>query len=174
MRPAPDSLPGRFETSTQNHEGLAGVLGAVEYFDWLGQTFGQAYEEKYAGRFSGCRLHLKQALAAVRAYEFEINRAVLAALGDVPGLRLYGLVDPRRLEARVPTLAFTLEGWHPRQVAEKMAAQNINMWEGNYYAISVTERLGLEESGGMVRVGPVYYNTLEEVGRLKEALRGLV
>jgi len=174
VRPAPDLLPGRFETGTQNHEGLAGVLGAVEYFDWLGQTFGQNYQEKYAGRFSGRRLHLKQAMTAVRAYEFEISRAVLAALGEVPGLRLYGLDDPRRLEERVPTFAFTLEGWHPRQVAEKMAAQNINLWDGNYYAISVTERLGLEESGGMVRVGPVHYNTLEEVGRLKEALKGLV
>ncbi len=174
VRPAPDSLPGRFETGTQNHEGLAGVLGAVEYFDWLGQTFGQNYQEKYAERFSGRRLHLKQAMAAVRAYEFEISRAVLAALGEVPGLRLYGLSDPRRLEERVPTFAFTLEGWHPRQVAEKMAEQNINLWDGNYYAISVTERLGLEESGGMVRVGPVHYNTLEEVERLREALRGLV
>ena len=96
VRPAPDSLPGRFETGTQNHEGLAGVLGAVEYFDWLGQTFGQNYQEKYAERFSGRRLHLKQALAAVRAYEFEISRAVLAALGEVPGLRLYRLDDPRR------------------------------------------------------------------------------
>jgi len=72
------------------------------------------------------------------------------------------------------TFAFTLEGWHPRAVAEKMAAQNINLWDGNYYAISVTERLGLEESGGMLRVGPVHYNTLEEAGRLREALRGLV
>ena len=173
VRPAPDTLPGRFETGTQNHEGIAGVLGAVEYFDWLGQAFGQAYEEKYAARFSGRRLHLKQALAAVRAYEFEISRAVLDALSEIPGLRLYGLADPRRLEERVPTFAFTLEGWHPRAVAEKLAAQNINLWDGKSYAISVTERLGLEESGGMVRVGPVHYNMLEEVERLKDVLRGL-
>lgn len=173
VRPAPDTLPGRFETGTQNHEGLAGVLGAVEYFAWLGQTFGQNYQEKYSAHFSGRRLHLKQALAAVRAYEFEISRAVLAALGEVPGLRLYGLTDPRRLEERVPTFAFTLQGWHPRKVAEKMGEQHINLWDGNYYAISVTERLGLEESGGMVRVGPVHYNTLDEVARLKEALLAL-
>jgi selenocysteine lyase/cysteine desulfurase len=74
----------------------------------------------------------------------------------------------------VPTFAFTLDGWRPRQVAEKLADQNIYVWDGNYYAINVTERLGVEMQGGMVRVGPVHYNTLEEVERLREALRGLV
>jgi cysteine desulfurase family protein (TIGR01976 family) len=171
VRPAPNELPGRFETGTQNHEGIAGVLGAVEYLQWVGKTFGGDQREKYAGQFSGRRLELKQAMAAIRSYEFEISRAVLGALEGIPGLRVYGLEDVRRLEERVPTFAFTLEGWRPRRVAEKLAEQGIYVWDGNYYAISVTERLGLEESGGMVRVGPVHYNTLEEVGGLREALR---
>jgi cysteine desulfurase family protein (TIGR01976 family) len=170
VRPAPDDLPGRFETGTQNHEGIAGVLGASEYLEWVGQTFGQDYLDKYSERFSGRRLRLKQAMAAIRAYEFEISRAVLGALEEIPGVRLYGLNDVRRLEERVPTFAFTLDGWHPRQVAEKLATQNIYVWDGNYYAINVTERLGIEELGGMVRVGPVHYNTVEEVDLLKEAL----
>ena len=174
VRPAPNELPGRFETGTQNHEGIAGVLGAVEYLQWVGQNFGGDFLEKYAYRFNGRRLALKVAMNAIRAYEFEISRAVLAALEGIPGLRIYGLTEPRRLEERVPTFAFTLEGWHPRQVAERLAAENIYVWDGNYYAINVTERLGLEESGGMVRVGPVHYNTLEEVGRLKEALLRVV
>lgn len=174
VRPATNDLPGRFETGTQNHEGIAGILGAIEYLQWIGQTFGQEYLEKYGDRFSGRRLHLKQAMSAIRAYEFEISRAVLGVLEKIPGVRLYGLADVQRLEERVPTFAFTLESWHPRQVAEALARQNIYVWDGNYYAINVTERLGLEETGGMVRVGPVHYNTLDEVKRLEEALWKLV
>lgn len=174
VRPAPNELPGKFETGTQNHEGIAGVLGAIEYLSWVGETFGQDYYEKYAGRYTGRRLALKQAMAAIRAYEFEISRSVLRTLEEIPGVRIYGLTDIHRLEQRVPTFAFRLEGWHPRRVAEQLAAQNIYVWDGNYYAISVTERLGLEETGGMVRVGPVHYNTLEEVERLRQALWKLV
>ena len=91
----------------------------------------------------------------------------------MPGLRLYGLSDPLRLDERVPTFSFTLEGKHPREVAEALAAGNIYAWDGNYYALAVTERLGVEASGGMVRVGAVHYNTREEVERLGEALRGV-
>ena len=173
VRPATNDLPGRFEIGTQNHEGIAGVLGAIEYLQWVGQTFGQDYLEKFDRHFSARRLHLKQAMSAIRAYEFEISRAVLGALAEVPGARLYGLDDVRRLEERVPTFAFTLKGWHPRQVAEELARQNIYVWDGNYYAINVTERLGLEESGGMVRVGPVHYNTLDEIQLLKDNLQKL-
>jgi len=174
VRPATNDLPGRFETGTQNHEGIAGVLGAIEYLEWVGQTFGQDYLEAYGDHFSGRTLRLKQAMSAIRAYEFEISRAVLGVLEEIPAARLYGLDDVRRLEERVPTFAFTLKGWSPRQVAEELARQNIYVWDGNYYAINVTERLGLEESGGMVRVGPAHYNTLDEVNQLKETLWKLV
>jgi len=173
VRPATNELPGRFETGTQNHEGIAGVLGAIEYLQWVGQTFGQDYQQKYEKHFSGRRLDLKKAMTAIQAYEFEVSRAVLDTLEAIPGLRLYGLGDVQRLEERVPTFAFRLEGWHPRQVAEKLAAQGIYVWDGNYYALNVTERLGVEEQGGMVRVGPVHYNTVEEVAKLKEALLGI-
>jgi cysteine desulfurase family protein (TIGR01976 family) len=174
VRPATNELPGRFETGTQNHEGIAGILGALEYLQWVGQTFGQDYLEKYGELFSSRRLHLKQAMAAIRAYEYEISRAVLKTLQEIPGVHLYGLSDVRRLEERVPTFSFTLQGWHPRQVAEKLVQKDIYVWDGNYYALAVTERLGIEEQGGMVRVGPVHYNTLDEVARLKEVLWKLV
>ncbi len=170
VRPATNDLPGRFETGTQNHEGLAGVLGAIEYLQWVGQTFGQDYQNTYSQRFSGRRLHLKQAMCAIRDYEFEISRSVLSVLEEIPKLRIYGLADAQRLDERVPTFSFTLGGWHSHRLAEALASQNIYVWDGNYYAINVTERLGLEESGGMVRVGPVHYNTIAEVQRLKEVL----
>ncbi len=171
VRPATNKLPGKFETGTQNHEGIAGVLGAIEYFEWIGREFGGDYaeglrEEGYSGR----RLELKKAMTAIRAYEFELSRALLAALEAVPGIRIYGLTDPRRLEERVATFSFRLKDLHPRAVAEKLAKENIYVWDGNYYAINVTERLGVEESGGMVRVGAAHYNTLDEAQRLKETL----
>jgi selenocysteine lyase/cysteine desulfurase len=84
---------------------------------------------------------------------------------------VYGLTDTRRLEERVPTCAFTLAGKSPRQVAEKLDEASIYVWDGNYYALELTTRLRLEDSGRMVRVGPVHYNTLEEIKRFGEVLR---
>lgn len=172
VRPATNHLPGKFETGTQNHEGIAGVLGALEYFEWIAKEFGgrQAdglHEEGYSGR----RLELKKAMTAIRSYEFELSRALLSALEAVPGLRIFGLTDSRRLDERVATFSFRLGDMHPKDVAQKLAADNIYVWDGNYYAINVTERLGLEDKGGMVRVGAAHYNTLDEVARLGEALK---
>jgi selenocysteine lyase/cysteine desulfurase len=169
VRPATNHLPGKFETGTQNHEGIAGVLGAIEYFEWVGRQFGGEYANDL-GNYQGRRLELKKGLAAIHAYELELGRALLAALASVPGLRLYGLADENRLGDRVATFSFRLEDLPPRTVAGKLAAAGIYVWDGNYYALNVSERLGVEESGGMVRVGAAHYNTLEEVARLQEAL----
>lgn len=171
VRPATNELPGKFETGTQNHEGIAGVLGAVEYFEWIGKEFGGMFAEELAkAGYQGRKLELKKAMTAIHACERELSRALLSALEAVPGLRLYGLTDPDRLEERVATFSFRLKDLHPRAVAEKLAEEGIYVWDGNYYALNVSERLGVEESGGMVRVGAAHYNTLEEVERLKEAL----
>ena len=187
VRPAPGDPPGKFETGTGNFEGYAGVLGALEYLEWIGKTFGGDHLEKYADRgtsdpeesihpyspdapLQGRRLNLKQAMAAIRAYEFELSRTLLDVLEETPGVTVYGLTDRRRLEERVPTVSFTLKGRHPRLVAEELGEVGIYVWDGNYYALAVTERLGLEDSGGMVRVGPVHYNTVEEILRFGEML----
>ncbi len=171
VRPAADTLPGKFETGTQNHEGIAGVLGAVEYFQWVGKQFGGEAAEGLAGNgYKDRVLDLKKAVTAIRAYEFELSRALLSALQSIPHLRIYGLTDERRLEDRVATYSFRLKDLPPRKVAELLAQENIYVWDGNYYALNVTERLGLEDSGGMVRVGAAHYNTLAEVQRLKDAL----
>jgi len=170
VRPAPAAPPGKFETGTGNFEGMAGVLGAVEYLDWVGDTYGEDYADKYARRYQGRRLRMKQAMAAIRAYEYDLVRLLLDVLEKTPGVTIYGLRDLRRLEERVPTVSFTLKGWHPRRVAEELNKESIYVWDGNYYALAVTERLGLEVSGGMVRVGPVHYNTVEEIERFGEVL----
>lgn len=172
VRPASDDPPYKFETGTQNHEGIAGVLGAIEYFEWLGGQFGGSQdwrESNYVGR----RLTLKKATTAIRAAEFELSRALIEAIESVPGTRIYGITDTRRLEERVPTVSFTLEGMHPRLLAERLAEAGFYVWDGNYYALAVTQRLNVEDQGGMLRVGAVHYNTLDEVARFRVALARL-
>jgi cysteine desulfurase family protein (TIGR01976 family) len=172
VRPATDTLPGKWETGTQNHEGIAGVLGALEYLQWLGRAYGAEQVEGLNEKgYKGRRMELKQAMTAIRAHEFNLSRAILSTLESVPGLRLYGLADPHRLDERVPTFSFRLEGKKPLDVAKALAKENIYVWDGNYYALAVTQRLGVEDSGGMVRVGAVHYNTLDEVTRLGGALQ---
>jgi cysteine desulfurase family protein (TIGR01976 family) len=169
VRPASNAAPHKFETGTQNHEGIAGILGAIEYLEWLGGQFGDSADWRESG-FSGRRLTLKRAMSAIRSYEFGMSRALIEAVESVPGTRIYGVTDARRLEQRVPTVSFTLEGMAPRRLAERLAQEGFYVWDGNYYALAVTERLDLEGRGGMLRVGAVHYNTLEEVSRLGEAL----
>ena len=89
---------------------------------------------------------------------------------QVPGLRIYGLDGPEDVNERVPTFAVNLEGVHPHQLAKLLDERGIYVWDGNYYAICATERLGVEDSGGMVRIGAAHYNTLAEIDRLGEAL----
>ncbi len=174
VRPAPDDPPGKFETGTGNFEGMAGVLGALEYLSWVGTTFGGEHAERYGASFSGRRLALKQAMAAIRAHELELSRALLDTLEPIPGLHIWGITDRRALDRRVPTVSFTLEGFHPRRVAEALNERGIYVWDGNYYALAVTERLGVEAGGGMVRVGLTHYNTVDEIARLGEALHEIV
>jgi cysteine desulfurase family protein (TIGR01976 family) len=172
VRPAPDTPPGKWMTGTQNHEGISGVLGALEYFEWLAGRFADAQKNSLLEEgITGRRLNLKAAMTAIRAYEFELSRALIEAIQAVPGTHIHGLTDMKRLDERVPTVSFTLEGKHPREIAEALGREDFYVWDGNYYALAVTERLGLEDSGGMLRVGAAHYNTLDEVARFGEALK---
>jgi selenocysteine lyase/cysteine desulfurase len=92
---------------------------------------------------------------------------------EIPGVTVYGITDPACFDQRAPTVAFTLEGYTPRQVAERLGQAAIFVWAGNYYALAVTERLKVEESGGMARVGIAHYNALEEVDRLLKTVDDL-
>ena len=171
VRPASDELPSKFETGTQNHEGMAGVLGALEYFEWLGKKYGEEQSQAWKEEgFTGRRLAYKQAMSAIRAYEFELSRALIEAVQSVPGTHIYGVTDLKKLEERVPTVSFTMEGIHPRDAADKLGEEGFYVWDGHYYALAVVERLGLLDAGGMVRVGAAHYNTLEEVALFKDAL----
>ena len=174
VRPAPDEPPGKFETGTGNFECIAGILGALEYLQWVGETFGgdEGWSASQKGpSVEGRRGAFRRAMRAIGVYESELSRTLLDVLEETPGVTIYGLTDRKRLDERVPTAAINLKGWHPRRVAEELDKAGIYVWDGNYYALNVTERLGVEESGGMVRIGPVHYNTVEEVERFGQALR---
>ena len=172
VRPASNELPYKFETGTQNHEGIAGVLGALEYFEWLASTFGDGHGKEWKEKgFSGRRLIYKQAMSAMREYELELSRALIDEINAVPGTRIYGVTDMNHLEDRVATVSFRLDGKDPAQIADALGKQGIYVWNGHNYALAIVERMGLLEAGGMIRVGPVHYNTLDEIHRFGEALR---
>jgi len=171
VRPAGDELPYKFETGTQNHEGIAGVLGALEYLEWLGKEFGAEQEPawKEAG-FSGRRLELKKGMSAMHAYEAELSRELIGIIESVPGTHIHGITDLNRLDERVPTVSFTLAGKRPEAVAEEIGKNHIYVWNGHNYALAIVERMGLLDTGGMIRVGPVHYNTKDELQEFGEIL----
>jgi cysteine desulfurase family protein (TIGR01976 family) len=169
VRPAGNRPPDKFETGTQNHEAQAGVLAAIEYLAELGEEFGSPFAEAFPG-LEGRRKKLKQAMAAVQVYERNLFGHFVAGLLALPGLNFYGLRDSSRFHLRTPTAAFNLSGRTPQDVARKLAQRGIYVWAGNFYALALTERLGLEETGGVVRAGLVHYNTLEEVNYCLQCL----
>jgi cysteine desulfurase family protein (TIGR01976 family) len=170
VRPADDRPPYKFETGTQNHEGLAGTLGAVEYLEWVGQTFGDTTSLAPDAK-SQRREALVRAMTVLADYERELGAYLIEGLLAIPGLKIWGLTDPAQYHRRVPTVSLTLAGRPPREMAERLAAANIYVWDGNYYALAVMERLGLEGRGGMLRIGLAHYNTHAEADRLLDVLR---
>jgi cysteine desulfurase family protein (TIGR01976 family) len=169
--PAPDTLPDRWMTGTQNHEGLAGVAAAVEYLAELGTGRARGASQGRPGEAGlSRRQRLVAGMNAIRDYESGLCRQLLQALADRPRFRVWGITDPDRLEQRVPTVAITRTDQSPREMAERLGARHIYAWDGNMYALELTERLGLEERGGFLRLGLVHYNTAEEVERLVRAL----
>jgi len=160
VRPAED----RWETGTQDHEGIAGTLAAVDYLAEIGDRFGGALPG--AGR----RERLVAGMGAIEAYERTLSGRLLAGLAAIPGLTVHGLADPARAAERTPTVAVTLAGWTPRGVAEALAAEGIYAWDGDFYATTLVEELGLAPTGGVVRLGLVHYTTTAEVDRLLATL----
>jgi cysteine desulfurase family protein (TIGR01976 family) len=174
VRPSDPRPPYKFETGTLNHEGLAGVVAAVDYLAEVGRTYGShaALQGNHLKNYKGRRRELKQALGIIAAYERPLFAYMLNELHKVSGIKMYGILNPKEFDERCPTLAFTRQGHSPAEVAGELGRQGIFVWHGNYYALAVTERLGVEDSGGMVRVGLAHYNTKEEVDRFLAVLKG--
>jgi cysteine desulfurase family protein (TIGR01976 family) len=166
VRPASDELPYRFETGTQNHEGFAGWIAAVDYLAELGRAHGTP-----SG--SGRRAGVAAAFDAIGAWEAELSRRFLEGATSVHGLRVYGITEPDRLAERTPTFAVRLGDRHPLDTARVLGERGIFVWDGHYYALELMERLGLQETGGAVRIGFCHYNTPAEIDRVLEELEEL-
>jgi cysteine desulfurase family protein (TIGR01976 family) len=167
VRPAPVAGAGKWETGTLPGESIAGLLGTFDYLSWVGREFGGAAPS------STRRETFAAAMREIRATEGRLALRALAALNGVPGLAMRGIVDPARIDERVPTFAFTLGGRTPREVAAELGKRGIAVWDGDYYAYELIRALGLAETGGMVRVGFVHYNEPDEIERLAEAIAEL-
>ena len=172
VRPAPNGAPDRWETGTQNHECLAGLVGVIDYLELLGHEQRDLYREAHTA-YSGRQRDLKIAMQAMMDYERGLAAQLLAGLREIKGIQVYGITDTARLSWRVPTVTCTIEGHTPRELAEHLADHGIFAWDGNYYALGIMERLNLEERGGALRLGMAHYNTPEEVNRVLDCLEHL-
>lgn len=162
VQPSHDEIPDRWETGTLAHELIAGIGAAVEYIADVG---------RHSDRTAKTR---REALAAAYrntvAYERRLIARLIEGLQSIPSVRIYGITDPKRFEERCSTLSLRIGDHSPKAIAEFLAKRGIFTWDGNYYALNLMERLQVEQKGGMLRIGLVHYNTLEEVERLLAAL----
>jgi cysteine desulfurase family protein (TIGR01976 family) len=173
VRPAPDEIPGCFETGTQNHEGIAGVAASVDYFKWIGDTMAQDHADRWP-EFSGRRQALCAAMDCLFEYERSLAERLIDGLTGIDGITVQGITAADAMLRRVPTVSFTHDSVASDAIAEALARQNIFVWSGHNYAVEVAKTLGIYDSGGAVRVGPVHYNSHREVDELLAALAEIV
>jgi cysteine desulfurase family protein (TIGR01976 family) len=157
IRPAPSEAPGKWESGTQSFESLAGVAAAVDYLASLGEG-----EDRRTG--------IRSAMREIGAHEAALSRRFLDGVATLPSVTVQGVPGD---EGRTPTFAVAVDGTHPRRVTEELGRAGIFVWDGHYYALEVMRRLGVLDTGGLVRIGFVHYNTLEEVDRVVDALERL-
>jgi len=156
VRAVSDELPGRFTTGTTNREQLAGVHAAIDYIANLGEAYGQP-----AG--SELRTRLSAGYEAMKAYEDGLTWRLIEGLLSIRGIRVLGITNPVDFRRRVSTVSFVAEGIPASQIASALSDDGIQVWHGHNYALEIYRKLGLEDGG--VRIGPVHYNTSEEVDR---------
>ena len=175
VRPLTDAIPNRWEWGTLNHECIAGITACVDYIADLGRRVHPYLSEP---RAATRRAAIVAAFEAIHHYEHGLMERMISGLLRIPGLKLYGITDPARFEERCPTLAVRMANQTadqtPLALATKLGDRGFFTWDGNYYALNLTERLDVEKSGGFLRIGLVHYNTVEEVDRLLGALREIV
>ncbi len=162
VKPAPNDIPACWETGTLNHEGLAGAVAAIDYLSELGRRVCPSVENRRAA--------LLAAMTACQQYESGLSEKLITGLLQISGVKVYGITDLARLNWRTPTFGIRLTGQTPDRVAKVLGDRNIYTWHGNFYAIGITEKLGVENKGGLLRMGLVHYNTFEEINCLLEQL----
>jgi cysteine desulfurase family protein (TIGR01976 family) len=163
VRPATNTSPECWETGTQVQELIAGIGAAVDYIAGLGRHCDPGAKNR--------REALQAAYRATHPYETGLLSRLMGGLQTIPGIRTFGITDPKRFDERCSTLSFRLGDHNPTKVATFLGERGIFTWDGNFYALNLSERLGVEQKGGVLRVGLIHYNTAEEVDRLLAALR---
>jgi len=166
IRANTNAIPNRWEWGTLNHECIAGIAACVDYLADLGRHVNPSVSPRRAAVLA--------AYAAIRRHEHELMTSLIRGLLQIPGLKLYGIQDPSRFDQRCPTVAVRINGFTPLQLATRLGERGIFTWDGNYYALNLTERLDVEKDGGFLRIGLAHYNTGEEVERLLCALKQIV
>ena len=166
VRPSHDDIPYCWETGTLNHECIAGIKACVDYWEELGRRAQSAVATRRAA--------ILAAHEAIHKHERAMTEKMIAGLLAIPRLKLYGISDPRRFDNRCATFVVRIEGHTPLELATKLGERGFFTWDGNYYALNLTEQLDVERLGGFLRIGLVHYNTMEEVERLLAALREIV
>lgn len=166
VKPAPTAIPACWETGTLNHEGLAGVVATIDYLTELGHQVLPTAKNR--------RTALVTAMTAIQNYEQELCRHLVAGLLQIPRLTFYGISNPHNFARRTPTVGVRLRELTPYTVAKALGDRGIFTWHGNFYALGLTELLGIESKGGLLRIGLVHYNTNAEIERLLSALREIV
>jgi cysteine desulfurase family protein (TIGR01976 family) len=166
VRPLTDNIPNCWEWGTLNHECIAGIKACVDYWEALGRRANPAVATRCAA--------IMTAHEAIHEHERKMTEKMIAGLLTIPGLKLYGITDPRRFEERCATFVARIEGHTPLELATKLGERGFFTWDGNYYALNLTAQLDVERLGGFLRIGLVHYNTMEEVERLLAALREIV
>ena len=166
VRAATEDLPSKFVTGTTNREELAGIMGAVEYYEWLGKTYGGATDPALTRR-----QRIVAGVEAMLRHDHALAERLIKGLQQIPGVRIMGITDPAHFSRRVPTVSFILPDCDPAEIAKYMGNQGIYVWDGHNYGVEPVTRLGLIDKGGVVRVGPTHYNTPAEIDRFLGALK---
>ena len=189
VRPNTNAIPNCWEWGTLNHECIAGIAACVEYIADLGRNLGTCGDGRPSTSLGQAparpssearpstpsrRAAIEAAYAAIHEHERTLLERMMTGLLEIPGLKIYGITDPARFHDRCGTLAVRVAGHSPLELATKLGDRGIFSWDGNYYALNLTEHLDVEKSGGFLRIGLVHYNTAEEVDRLLAALREIV
>lgn len=163
VRPATDTSPECWETGTQVQELIAGIAAAVDYIAELGRHCNPTAKNR--------RDALLAAYRATRRYETGLITRLIGGLLAIPAVHIFGITDAKQFDERCSTLSFRLGDHHPTEIATFLGDRGIFTWDGNFYALNLSERLDVEQKGGVLRIGLVHYNTTEEVERLLTALR---
>jgi cysteine desulfurase family protein (TIGR01976 family) len=157
VRPAPTEGPGKFETGTASREALAGVLGALEHYQWVGTEYGGA------GAKTSPRARIIAGIKTIDAHEQAITAQLIDGLSQIKGIAIQGITARTAMHRRVPTISFTHLGFDPQAICVAMAKDGISLWQGHNYGVEPVKRLGLIDRGGVVRIGLGQYNTKDEV-----------